>query len=507
MTPKKGPDFDEAGDDERGVLDATVDTSAIGILDTATAQVEIVLRGSADDDDLDDDVVDDDPLPPELVTTVIADAELVETDTEAEADSREEDIRETDVVDADLVENPAEHTESEGPESEPAAEAVIGEELTVSTTPPILHPPVARTSPETPAAPTAATEPAAFEPVTLATARQEASDAARERSDQLTAERLLGPAGQPRPEPDGGWRRVLYGLSGHRLNLGDGRRARERKELGSRIAAPLPGHARFVSVLSRKGGVGKTTLTALLGMALADAREDRVIAMDANPDRGTLADRIARTASASVRDLVRERADISDFADISRIVARDVTRLDVLASDTDPSLADAFNGDDYRDAAEVAARFYSLVLTDTGTGMVHQAMGAALDRADQLVVVSGASLDAARLASETLSWLEANGRTDQVRRAIVVLNQSMPGTPPVNLDELERHFSTRVRSVLRLPYDPLLATGGAIDFAALRPRTRTAARELAALVIEGLNGGAGSARAAAGKRGAVRDRA
>ncbi|HCU78761.1 MAG TPA: MinD/ParA family protein, partial [Microbacterium sp.] len=67
----------------------------------------------------------------------------------------------------------------------------------------------------------------------------------------------------------------------------------ERKELSRRIAAPLPGGARFVPVLSRKGGVGKTTVTTLLGMALADARDDRVIAVDANPDRGTLAERIA----------------------------------------------------------------------------------------------------------------------------------------------------------------------------------------------------------------------
>ena len=47
----------------------------------------------------------------------------------------------------------------------------------------------------------------------------------------------------------------------------------------------------LVAIASQKGGVGKTTVTTLLGMALADAREDRVIAIDANPDRGTLAER------------------------------------------------------------------------------------------------------------------------------------------------------------------------------------------------------------------------
>ncbi|MEZ5214417.1 MAG: AAA family ATPase [Microbacterium sp.] len=131
----------------------------------------------------------------------------------------------------------------------------------------------------------------------------------------------------------------MYTLSGRRLNLGDSRRARERKALDARIAAPLPGGARFVPVLSRKGGVGKTTVTTLLGMALADAREDRIIAVDANPDRGTLAERIGRTSGKTVRDLVRARADVQGFNDISEIVGRDQTRLDVLASDADPHVS------------------------------------------------------------------------------------------------------------------------------------------------------------------------
>ena len=102
----------------------------------------------------------------------------------------------------------------------------------------------------------------------------------------------------------------MYSISGHRINLGDGKRARARKELDRRIAAPLSGGARFVPVLSRKGGVGKTTVTTLLGMALADARDDRIIAVDANPDRGTLAERISRTSGKTVRDLVRVRAEV-----------------------------------------------------------------------------------------------------------------------------------------------------------------------------------------------------
>lgn len=320
----------------------------------------------------------------------------------------------------------------------------------------------------------------------LASKRLGEFEANRESSDLLTPDRLLDPSQRQRPEPEGLWQQLVYSLSGHRINLGDGRRAKERKELDRRIAAPLTGGARFVPVLSRKGGVGKTTVTALLGMALADARDDRVIAVDANPDRGTLADRIARASGRTVRDLARAREDVTGYNDISSIVARDETRLDVLSSDADPRVSEAFNDRDYHDVASLAAHYYSLVLTDTGTGIVHSVMGATLEFSDQIVVVAGLSVDEARLASETLTWLETNGYAEQVRNAVVVLNNARPGTPLVRESELEAHFGTRVRAVVRVPYDAAIATGSAIVYRDLNPATRRAARELAASVVEGL---------------------
>lgn len=311
-------------------------------------------------------------------------------------------------------------------------------------------------------------------------------DDARESADLLTADRLLDPKQISRPEPEGLWQQLVYSVSGHRINLGDGRRARQRKDLDRRISAPLSGGARFVPVLSRKGGVGKTTVTSLLGMALADARDDRIIAVDANPDRGTLADRVGRPNGRTVRDLVRAHDEMAGYNDVSSIVARDATRLDVLASDADPRVSEAFSDDDYRQVADVAAHYYSIVLTDTGTGIVHSVMGATLELADTLVIVAGLSVDEARLASETLTWLETNGYAARVRDAVVVLNTSRPGAPLVRESELEAHFRSRVRTVIRMPYDARIAAGSAITFRDLQPRTRQSARELAAAVVEGL---------------------
>jgi MinD-like ATPase involved in chromosome partitioning or flagellar assembly len=307
-----------------------------------------------------------------------------------------------------------------------------------------------------------------------------------ESAAMLTADRLLEVNRKTRPGPEGPWQRFVYNATFHGVNLGDSAKVRARKELDHRIQKQFEGGTRFVPVLTRKGGVGKTTVTTLLGMALASAREDRIIAVDANPDRGTLSERVPKQTRATVRDVVHKAASIGGFTDFSALVSRDETRLDILASDTDPLLSEAFDENDYNVVADLAARFYSIVLTDCGTGIVHSVMRATLQRADEIVIVSGGSVDEARLASETLTWLEANGYGDLVGNAVVALNTATQGTNLVKLEEIESHFRSRVREIVRIPYDPQLAAGSVVQWKNLKPLTQLSARTLAALVVEGL---------------------
>jgi MinD-like ATPase involved in chromosome partitioning or flagellar assembly len=299
----------------------------------------------------------------------------------------------------------------------------------------------------------------------------------------LTADRLLDASTKFRPSPESGWRKLAYYLSLKLWNPGDSPKVRARKALDARIGAALEGGTKFIPVLTRKGGVGKTTISTLLGMAMAQVREDRVIAIDANPDRGTLAERVSKSTRFTVRDVVNRAAAISGFSEFSNMISRDETRLDVLASDSDPMLSEAFDEGDYNVVADVAARYYSVVITDCGTGIVHSVMRPTLQRANALVIVSGGSVDEARLASETLTWLEANGYGELVRNSVVALNTATQATLLVKLDEIEQHFRTRVRTVIRIPYDPALAAGSVIKFNELNKPTRDAARELASEVI------------------------
>ncbi|MCV7240281.1 AAA family ATPase [Mycolicibacterium celeriflavum] len=293
--------------------------------------------------------------------------------------------------------------------------------------------------------------------------------------------------GQPKRAPSEGWRKWLYFGSFKLINLGDGPKAVRRRTLTAQVQRPLRGCHR-IAVLSLKGGVGKTTITATLGSTLASIRGDRVIAVDANPDRGTLSEKVPLETPATVRHLLRDADGIQAYSDVRSYTSQSPSRLEVLASESDPAVSEAFSSEDYTRTLEVLERFYSLVLTDCGTGLMHSAMAAVLAKADTLVVISSGSVDGARSASATLDWLDAHGHQDMVRNSIAVINAVRPRSGKVDMRKVVDHFNRRCRAVLEVPFDPHLEEGAEISLERLKPETRQALLELAAAVAAGFPG-------------------
>ena len=287
-----------------------------------------------------------------------------------------------------------------------------------------------------------------------------------------------------RARPQSGWRKRVLTVTGGRVNFGLSPADRYRADLLERARTPVRGTHR-VAVISLKGGVGKTTTTAALGSMFANLRGDRVIAVDANPDRGTLAERVPRESGATIRHLLQSRDQVTRYGDVRLFTSQSLTRLEVLASDSDPSASSALSEQDYIDTIDTLERFYNLVLTDCGTGLLHDAMRGVLGLASSLIVVSSASLDGARSASATLDWLEAHGLDDLARAAVVVISSVRPGGGIVDVMQLEDHFASRCRAVVTIPYDPHLEAGGVLDLEELDEETVEAYRELAAAVGEG----------------------
>ena len=289
---------------------------------------------------------------------------------------------------------------------------------------------------------------------------------------------------QVKPAPTEGWRRWLYKLSGQLINVGESPRTIRYNDLTVQVNRPLRGCYR-IAMLSLKGGVGKTTITATLGATFAAIRGDRVVAVDANPDRGTLSQKVPLETPATVRHLLRDAEGIERYGDVRSYTSQGRSRLEVLASDSDPAMSEAFSADDYAKTLDILERFYGLVLTDCGTGLLHSAMTAVLEKADALVVVSSGSIDGARSASATLDWLDAHGHEDLVSNSIAVINAVRPRSGKVDMQKVVDHFSRRCRAVRLVPFDPHLEEGAEINLDLLRRETREALIELAAVVADG----------------------
>ncbi|MFJ6899083.1 SCO5717 family growth-regulating ATPase [Streptomyces hokutonensis] len=273
------------------------------------------------------------------------------------------------------------------------------------------------------------------------------------------------------------------GASPSRFKLGGKKEEAERQRKLELIRTPVLSCYR-IAVISLKGGVGKTTTTTALGSTLATERQDKILAIDANPDAGTLGRRVRRETGATIRDLVQAIPYLNSYMDIRRFTSQAPSGLEIIANDVDPAVSTTFNDEDYRRAIDVLGKQYPIILTDSGTGLLYSAMRGVLDLADQLIIISTPSVDGASSASTTLDWLSAHGYADLVSRSLTVISGVRETGKTIKVEDIVSHFETRCRGVVVVPFDEHLAAGAEVDLDMMRPKVRESYFHLAALVAE-----------------------
>ncbi|WP_347353171.1 AAA family ATPase [Intrasporangium sp.] len=286
------------------------------------------------------------------------------------------------------------------------------------------------------------------------------------------------------PVPHKGWRRAVLRASGGTVNPGPGPAERQRAEIEQRLRQPIAGSRRVV-VMSRKGGVGKTTTTLALGITFSGLRGDRVVAVDANPDAGNLAHRVAVPNERTITDVLHDLERIDTYAKLRGYTSQAPdSRLEVLASDDDPRIGMALDRTDYHRLIGLLDRFYNLILLDTGTGILDSANQGLIGEADQLVIVLRPGIDGGRAAALTLDWLDEHDYGALVSQAVVVVNAVRPGVG-APLEAMVAHFEQRCARVVLVPWDPALETGSQTHLSDLAPATRESFVEMAAAVADG----------------------
>ncbi|MDT5337412.1 MAG: hypothetical protein QOD90_2917, partial [Mycobacterium sp.] len=258
-----------------------------------------------------------------------------------------------------------------------------------------------------------------------------------------------------------GWRHLIYLLT--RINLGLSPDEIYEMDLHARIRRNARDSYQ-IGVFGLKGGVGKTAVTVALGSSLSKIRGDRILAVDADPDGGNLADRAGRQSAATVADLLSDK-ELTRYNDIRAYTSMNGSNLEVLSSEEYSGARREFNDDDWKGAVGIVSRYYNLVLADCGAGLFQPASRGVLSTVSGLVIVASASIDGARQAAVTMDWLRQNGYQDLLGRSCVVINHVTPGKPNIDVEDLVQQFERHVPAgrVIVLPWDKHIAAGTEIQ--------------------------------------------
>lgn len=294
---------------------------------------------------------------------------------------------------------------------------------------------------------------------------------------------------EQKPRPKGGIRGALYTLTGGAWNLGPGPKQRQEDELGRRISRQLQGSYN-TAILSLKGGIGKTSTTVGVGLTLAEYRGDAPCAIDANPDSGDLVERalgegIYQQASPrTITDLLENIESIDSLTALARYMHH-AGRLHLIAGEQDPEVSDSLTAEEYLRIRKLISGYYSVALTDCGTGVTHNAMSGILQSADNLVIAAGYAVSGAKRARSTLHWLASHGYEDLARNAIVVITDKDEVSSRVDKDAIEEHLAGICRELIAVPHDRGVADGDLVTLDVLKTETRRAYKEIAAAIVDG----------------------
>ncbi|MHB8296449.1 MAG: AAA family ATPase [Acidimicrobiales bacterium] len=253
------------------------------------------------------------------------------------------------------------------------------------------------------------------------------------------------------------------------------------EQLDRAITKPRLRRSVTIAVMSPKGGVGKTTLTALLGTLLSQLRRDRVVAVDTNPDYGSLGRVLTPSQQWFADDLlgVLERDDLT-LTSLDTHLGRAAHGLLVVPTPTDPQRMARMDQEAYELIIRRLKDFFGMVLLDCGTGLQEPPARAAIAACDQILLVTDAEPATASLVAEAGAHLRAGSQP-----ITVVVNKVPSKGTRLDLAKLGRHIPDASGLVV-VPNQPHAASelsGGDFDWREAPGPWQEAVRVLAMSLI------------------------
>ncbi|WP_422934453.1 MinD/ParA family ATP-binding protein [Sinomonas sp. P47F7] len=296
-----------------------------------------------------------------------------------------------------------------------------------------------------------------------------------------------------------GWRGATNALTGGALRLAPGDEEMTRREWRASIQRGLAGH-KCVVFVNLKGGASKTTTCYLTAATLGRVRGGNVLAWDNNENKGTLGDRALsaghdHTAIDLLANIDRFMNPANAHELVNFVRAQGENKFHVLASQNQAGDKEVIDGGAFVRLHTVLRQFYHLALVDTGNASTAATWQAAVEIADEIVLVSMNKEDSSKTLAATVDTLIEMGFADKLSRGVLLVTQ--PPVPSKNrktrlaangerLHRIREHFGHYVRKIVVAPYDEALDDGADIIFENLAPATQEAYLEATASIIDGL---------------------
>ncbi|MBF4624936.1 ATPase [Clavibacter sp. VKM Ac-2872] len=246
--------------------------------------------------------------------------------------------------------------------------------------------------------------------------------------------------------------------------------------------------SRAVSVLvaNRKGGVGKTPTSLILGGVLGSIRGGSVAVVEVTDDPGALGYRAEGQPTRGLGELVRDRDEIHSAGQLAGYTAPQTSFASVVAS-VGPRRE--LTGDDVIGVARLIDEYYAVRVMDSGNQPSSSAFRGAIEVTDVLVVPVLNAGDAVLEAVALLDFLrELGGHAAMLadNAVIIRLHDGRPEDPAV-VARIDRILGdARPAQIFTVPYDAHIAERGPISLASLDPVVARAFTAATAGVVQRL---------------------
>lgn len=235
---------------------------------------------------------------------------------------------------------------------------------------------------------------------------------------------------------------------------------------GRGAAAPEGPTGKLITVFSPKGGVGKTTLTVNLAMALAKQQENRVCLVDLDLGFGDVAITLQLFPARTIADVVPLDGPDLDFTTLEPLLTPHRNGISALVAPVQPDAKDSIPPGLVGRVLQILKQHFDYVIVDTSPAFDEHVLQA-FDEADELLLVTTLdvpTLKNVKIASETLDLLNF---PKSRRRLILNRADDKVGLTP---EKVEATLDMKITAAIPTSSDVANATNSGEPIASSNPK-------------------------------------